>query len=209
LALIYRGFSPPILFTFGDSNLLEPLLAEIAGEPLLSLHVRPDVLPLLAAHYRITEEKSVWRMVVCPKDFRPAAMENAVRLGAADADRVRLLYADGAPSGESPEYFAASSLDDGVFFGIREQGNLVAVAGTHLVSVRESVAAIGNVYTRRDRRGFGLAAQATSAVAKELLRLSIGTIALNARQQNLPAIRVYERLGFKTYCLFCEGLASR
>lgn len=99
-------------------------------------------------------------------------------------------------------------IEDGVFFGIREGEELVAVAGTHLVAPAEGVGAVGNIYTRRDRRGRGLAARATTAVANELLRRNVRTVALNVSKKNATAIRLYERLGFEKYCLFLEGLAE-
>jgi predicted GNAT family acetyltransferase len=69
------------------------------------------------------------------------------------------------------------------------------------------VAAIGNVYTRRDRRGRGLSGCLTSAVAAEILRLRIPVVGLNVSQRNSAAIRVYERLGFAAHCEFVEGPA--
>ena len=108
-----------------------------------------------------------------------------------------------------PEFFFAPMLEQGVFFGIREKNDLVAVAGTHLVAPPEGVAAVGNIYTRRDCRGHGLAARVTSAVVSELLSMNIDVVALNVNQQNVSAIRVYERLGFAMHGEFTEGAASR
>jgi predicted GNAT family acetyltransferase len=73
----------------------------------------------------------------------------------------------------------------------------------------EGVAAVGNVYTRRARRGQGLAGRLTSAVTLELLRRNIPVVGLNVSQGNFAAIRVYERLGFAIYCEFVEGPAVR
>lgn len=209
LVLIFRGYSPPILFVTGQPEVVNPLLSEIALEPVLSLHIQPEIVPLLTAHYRIAKEEADWRMAVRVEDFRTASVQNTIRLGPSDVDRVQSLYENGAACGESPDYFHPESLLDGVFYGISEGDQLVAVAGTHLVSVREQVAAIGNVYTRRDRRGLGLAAQTTSAVVMDLARRGIRTIALNVRQRNAQAIRVYERLGFRKHCEFREGIATR
>jgi len=209
LALIYRGFSPPILFVTGPAELFAPLMNEIAAEPELSLHVQPDLMPLIRSYYGITREQAVWRMTVCADDFRPASVRNTVLLGPSDMSRIRSLYADGEVSGESPDYFATASVLEGVFYGIAENEDLIAVAGTHLVSEREQVAALGNVYTRRDRRELGLAAQTTTAVVANLVGRGIRTIALNVRQQNPQAIRLYERLGFRKHCEFREGIASR
>ena len=71
---------------------------------------------------------------------------------------------------------------------------MVAAAGTHLLSRRERVATIGNVYTRRDCRGRGLGRIVMSAVREALA--GIDTIGLNVRVDNRAAIRVYESLGF-------------
>ena len=85
---------------------------------------------------------------------------------------------------------------------------MVAAAGTHLLlSRRERVATIGNVYTRRDCRGRGLGRIVMSAVREALA--GIDTIGLNVRVDNRAAIRVYESLGFVRHCPFYEALATR
>jgi hypothetical protein len=62
-------------------------------------------------------------------------------------------------------FFTPSMLEDGVYVGVRVDGSLVAVAGTHAISRRFSVACIGGVYTEPAYRGRGLAAAVTGAVA--------------------------------------------
>src|SRR6185295_2867069 len=128
LALLYRGFSLPIFFTLGRPADVEPLLEEIADQPRLSLQVRPEVLPLIAARYQLSEEKSMWRMALQRVNFRPAAGNGVVRLGLEHVDDVLALYNDGEAAGESPEFFAPASLETGVFFGVRDNGELAAVA---------------------------------------------------------------------------------
>ena len=128
----------------------------------------------------------------------------AVPLGPDDLGALRSLYEE-----DPPAFFLPEQVKDGVYFGVRQPGDLVAVAGTHVVSDRGSVGAIGNVYTRPDCRGRGLAAEVTGAVARELRRRGIATIVLNVADSNRAARRVYERLGFVEYCVFDEGLARR
>ena len=65
--------------------------------------------------------------------------------------------------------FRQRSLELGVFYGVFEGERLVSVAGTHIVSDNERIAALGNVMTHPDYRGRGLATLATSAVCEELL----------------------------------------
>ncbi len=109
-------------------------------------------------------------------------------------------------TGESPDFFYASMVTDGVFFGVYQGDELIAAAGTHLVSRDESAAAIGNVYVRRDRRGRGLGRAVTAAVLHELA--GIATVGLNVRADNDAAIRVYQSLGFVRHCDFREALAT-
>ncbi len=202
LALLFRGFDTPVLFAMGEADGVAAMLDEIGRESVVYLHVRPEIVPVLARRYQITELKEMCRMVLDWETHRPAACDGVVRLSAADLGDLERLYADGRESGEAPDFFFPPMLDDGVFFGVREGRELVAAAGTHLVAPGEGVAAVGNVYTCRDRRGRGLAAKTTGAVVNELAGL---TVALNVSRKNETAIRVYERLGFKRHCDCYEG----
>jgi len=209
LLLVYRGFQPPVLFAHGAAADLAPLLTEIAAEPEFCLSVRLDAATLLrAGGYEIRDEKKMWRMAVEPARFVPQP-DTAVRLGPEDYDGLVSLHRDGDAAGEAPPFFHAGMLRHGVYFGIRECGAIVAAAGTHVLAERESVAAIGNVYTRRDRRGRGFAARVTGAVTGELVRLGLRTVVLNVGELNAAAICVYKRLGFERYCAYREGNASR
>jgi ribosomal protein S18 acetylase RimI-like enzyme len=206
LVLIFRGFQTPVLFALGEAEAVRPVLAEAVGDPELFIHVRPEIVLLLRERYRVPIVDPMWRMILEPSEFKLTGT-GAVRLKPSDLPALERLYGDGEPLGEAPGFFSPSMLEQGVYCGIREGDELASAAGTHVLAPPEGVAAIGNVYTRRDRRGRGLAAQATGAVAAELLRRGIGTIALNVDQRNGAAYRVYERLGFRRYCEFREGLA--
>jgi GNAT superfamily N-acetyltransferase len=207
LVLIYRRFETPVLFALGEAQAVRGVLDEIAEEPKLYLSIRPEILPEIKARYDVDHEKAMWRMVLDASRLRPGAPAGAVRLGPGDVPALQRLYADGEATGESPDFFSPEMVPRGIFFGIWEGHALVSAAGTHIIVPEEKVCAIGNVYTRRDRRGRGLAGQVTAAVAAEALRLGVRTVALNVAQRNVPAIRVYERLGFARYCAFWEGVA--
>jgi ribosomal protein S18 acetylase RimI-like enzyme len=209
LALLYRAFEVPVLFTLGDPQSAAHLLDEIKNEPKMYLSIRPEILPLVKARWRVEQEAAMWRMIVTPGTFQPVSTEGAVRLSLGNLPALRRLYADGQPSGEVPDFFNPEMLARGVFFGIYEGEELMTSAGTHLVAPAESVGAVGNVYTRRDRRGRGLAARVTSAVTAALLEMRLRTVALNVNQRNAPAIRVYDGLGYRRYCPFYEGVAIR
>jgi ribosomal protein S18 acetylase RimI-like enzyme len=207
LILLYGRFDPPVLFALGRPDRLERLVQEIAP-PAVSLQVRPDALAAIRPYYRSTDVRPMWRMLVERETFRDVAGE-ASPLGGADIDAITALYADGHERGDGPDFFDPSMVEQGLFRGVWEHGELVAVAGTHLVGPSDGVCAIGNVYTRYDRRGQGLAARVTSAVVAAAFRRNLSTIVLNVSQNNAAAARVYERLGFRRYCGFVEGLARR
>ncbi len=208
LVLIYGAYDTPVLLTTGAAAGVAGLLEEAGLEPQLYLAIRPEILPLVQASHTVSQLTNMWRMTLTATDFKPPA-PTAVRLTPADLPALERLYADGNESGEAPTFFLPTMVGDGVYFGVWEGPDLVAAAGTHLVTHPESVAAIGNVYTRRDRRGRGLATSTTGAVSAELLRLNLRTITLNVNQTNTPAVKAYQRLGFVNYCAYHEGLATR
>jgi ribosomal protein S18 acetylase RimI-like enzyme len=207
--VLYRGFSPPVLFAFGDPGAIAELPAAVTGEPELYLHVRPQILPVVAAHYRIVSVRRMWRMILDAESLPALSAGGLEPLGPEHAGELEQLYGEARTAGEAPGFFLPSMLEEGVFFGARQDSELVAVAGTHLVAPEEGVAAIGNVYTRPECRGRGLATRLTGAVAAELVRRGIPLVALNVCPANLPAVRAYRRLGFFKYCEFVEGLAVR
>ena len=209
LILLYGGFDPPVLFAIGDVGRVAALFEEIDLPGECDLHIPVDVLDVIKRRRRVRDEKSMWRMTLAAAAFRPVDATQPARLAVEDLPLLERLYADGTASGEAPDCFDAAMLARGLYYGVREGAELVAAAGTHLLSQTESVAGIGNVYTRRDRRGRGLGAATTTAVAAELLHAGIRTIGLSVEQTNAGAIRVYERLGFTRHCAFCEGVAVR
>jgi ribosomal protein S18 acetylase RimI-like enzyme len=201
LTLVLHDYGTSILFAFGTGSIAEAI--EHVAWPV-HLQVRHDALAEVARHAVVADQKLMWRMAW--SGGATFATDRAVRLAADGVHALEQLYADGTAAGESPDFFYASMVSDGVFFGVYEDAELVAAAGTHLVARDESAAAIGNVYVRRDRRGRGLGRLVTASVLHELRDLE--TIGLNVRADNAAAIHVYESLGFVKHCEFVEGLAT-
>jgi GNAT superfamily N-acetyltransferase len=203
LLLLYSGFTPPLLFAAG---LAEPLLEDLQGEFYASL--RPPFLDILQARgWHVEKRILLHRMVFEGRELE--VDRRAVRLTPADLDAVERLYADGEVTGERPPFFHPRFLADGVFYGVWEDRELAAISGTLVCSTAEKVACLGNVYTRRDSRGRGLAGITTAAVVSELRRQGMATVALNVHADNPAAIRVYERLRFSIYCDYEEALIAR
>jgi ribosomal protein S18 acetylase RimI-like enzyme len=139
-------------------------------------------------------------------DGSPEYEDSAEPLGPADCEEIEALFATGDGGGTG---FGSFQLKTGLFRGIREDGKLIAVGGVHVVSQTESVAGVGNIFTRPDARGRGLAQRVTSSVVAALRRAGIRTIGLNVEHTNAPAIRAYERVGFVRRFRYYEGVAER
>jgi ribosomal protein S18 acetylase RimI-like enzyme len=77
----------------------------------------------------------------------------------------------------------------------REGGVLASVSGVHVVSRSHRVAALGNVATRSELRGRGLARIAVAATC-QALRPHVDHLGLNVDAANAEGIRLYEGLGF-------------
>lgn len=208
LGLFYSGFAIPVLITIGRVEPMRVILDEIVAElnpPELYAVVKPEVLPLLTDHFRVVEERKMRRMILDPERHHSTSMNGVVQLGTPDLEALQRLYADGDANGEAPDWFLPQMLEQETYYGIREDNELVAVAGTHVVALSESVSGLGNIYTRRDRRGRGLGTRVTGAVIATLLTMRLSTIVLNVRASNIAAIHVYDRIGFTSYCEYVEA----
>jgi predicted GNAT family acetyltransferase len=184
-------------------------LETILNPPELYAVVRSEVVPLLAERYHLAHERAMQRMLLDPTQHKPMTLNDVVRLTSADLEAVQELYVDGEANGEAPDWFLPEMLAKGIYYGVREAGELVAIAGTHVVTRREGVGCLGNIYRRRDQRRRGLSTRVTSAVTAQLLNMKLRTVALNVLENNAPAIRVYEKLGFERYCGYVEAVARK
>ena len=208
LTLVLHDYGTSILFAHGTGSIREAL--DRCTFPV-HLQVQQDAFDEVARHANVSNVKHMLRMAWEDRSNDTAkgasGFSRTVKLTANDVAALKRLYADGESTGESPDFFYDSMVTDGVFAGVYERDQLIAVTGTHLVSQDEGAAAIGNVYVRRDRRGAGLSRLTTAAVLHELQ--GIETIGLNVRADNAAAIRVYESLGFDIHCPFIEAIATR
>jgi HAD superfamily hydrolase (TIGR01549 family) len=79
-------------------------------------------------------------------------------------------------------------------YGVFVQGKLVSYSGSFLQTPQISM--IGGVYTHPELRNRGYSTLATSAITEEALKNSEAA-ALFVRSDNYPAIRVYEKIGYR------------
>lgn len=207
LVLVLRKFDTPIVLPTGDPRYFPALLDEIDLGAGFFYAVRTECYPAIRERYAVEMTETMWRMSLDGEDFRFTRSTPVRRLGPEDLPAVQALFAERDATGDAATFFAPEMLGTGVYYGAHEHGDLIATAGTHMLEPCEGVGAIGNVYTRRDRRGRGLATNVTGAVAADLTAMGLETVVLNVNCGNAAAMRVYERLGFRKYCAYEEGIA--
>lgn len=205
LVLRYTGFDPALLVLFGDPAGADAVLAAILDTRSVYFTADEPTYPVIARHYATPAPDHMWRMVLPPEANLPA-VDARVRPLRGEQGRALLvdLFANVA---DDSNHFAPTQVDDGAFFGLFIDEQLVSCAGTHLICQRESVAAVGNIYTRPAYRGQGYATLCTIATSHHLRRQDIQTIALNVAQHNQAAVHIYRKLGYTCHAPFWEGLA--
>ena len=202
VALEYAGLSPQPLFVMGEGDGIEAILRQVIRPRVAYVAALPGDLPAVEHHYRVDQGASMVRMWVDRSHFRPYPSE-VRKLLPTDIGELNRLYGLGFAS-----WLPASSISEGVYYGMKVGGQLVSAAGTHVISTTARLGVVGNVLTHYQFRGRGYATAVTGAVTAELLR-SCDQVVLNVRSDNPPALNVYRRLGYQEHCRFEERLIHR
>ncbi len=210
LVLFFDLLTPTAIVTVGDAAAVAAALAQADLPNEIYLNVQADHLPRVAKHYDFPEGTVAFYRMYLPVAYTQTNWDTSgtIRLRAPDADRLRQLYSHGGP--HTPDAFDTYQLADGFFYGVADpDGALKAAGGTHIVDHEQSVAAIGNMYTRPDARGQGLGATVLRAIVAGMKSAHIQTIILNVNQHNEVAQRLYKRHGFEIHCPYWEGVGVR
>jgi ribosomal protein S18 acetylase RimI-like enzyme len=203
LVLEYGGPAPQPLFILGRDDGVEAILRDVIRPPIAYLACLPANQAAVERRYRLEAGPQMVRMSVDAATFRPAFDPGVERLMPTDAGELNRLYRLGFGSWLPPQAIA-----DGVYYGIRLNGRLVAAAGTHVIGRRARIAVVGNVLTQPEFRGRGYAEATTSAVTAQLLEFC-DHVVLNVRSDNPPALNAYRRLGYAEHVRFEERLGHR
>jgi RimJ/RimL family protein N-acetyltransferase len=202
VGLEYLGPTPQPLFVMGSTDGIAAVLRDVIKPRAAYIATRPDMVEAIEPYYRIDAGPQMLRMWVDRAHFRPYPA-TVQRLLPVEIGELNRLYQLGFAS-----WLPSSAIADGVYYGMRVNGRLIAAAGTHVVSPRARLAVVGNVLTHTDYRGRGFATAVTGAVTAELLR-TCDQVVLNVRADNPPAINAYRRLGYAEHTRFDERLIHR
>ena len=191
--------------THGDATGLAAIMDAVELPERTFVSTRQEHRPVLERAYTFADERMMRRMHVTAETFaQPESLPSAaVRLGPPDLTALLDLYAHYTESAFVPDH-----LTGGVFYGVHDDGGLIAAGGTHIVSAARGIAVVGNIFTRPEARGHGYGTAITAAVVADLLAMGCRDVVLNVAVTNVSAAAIYERLGFRDYCRFWEAQAT-
>jgi hypothetical protein len=149
LVLEYSGVTPQPMFVMGREDGVDAILRDLIRPRAAYLAALTESMAVVKAHYRVDPGPQMVRMWVDRARFRPYPAD-VRRLLPAEIGELNRLYQLGFAS-----WLPSSAIAEGVYYGIRAGGRLVAAAGTHVISPEARLAVVGNVLTHVDYRGRG------------------------------------------------------
>jgi RimJ/RimL family protein N-acetyltransferase len=198
----YSGLTPQPLFLMGSNDGIVTILRDVLRPRTAYLAAKVEAMPVVETLYRVDAGPQMVRMWVDRARFRPYPAQ-VRRLLPSEIGELNRLYQLGFAS-----WLPSSAIAEGVYFGMRAGGKLIAAAGTHVISGEARLAVVGNVLTQAEHRGRGYATAVTGAVTAELL-MTCDQVVLNVRADNPPALQAYRRLGYVEHLRFEERLVHR
>lgn len=202
VALEYAGITPQPLFVMGANEGIATILHDVIKPRAAYVACRTESIEAVEGTYRVDPGPPMIRMWVDRPSFQPYPAD-VRRLLPVEINDLNRLYQLGFAS-----WLPSSAIREGVYYGMRVGGRLVAAAGTHVISPEARLAVVGNVLTSAEFRGRGYAKAVTGAVTAELLRFC-DQVVLNVRADNPSAIQAYRRLGYREHVRFEERLIHR
>ncbi len=149
--------------------------------------------PLLQAAYQVLEVHPEWQMLFPAGSIvhRPSSVVRPPSLALNPAD---IPAMSALAQREGMEAFEHDPLSRGPWYGVWDQGELVAQGGTHLLL--DQAAEIGNIVTAEAYRRRGYGTRVVAALLRELT-MEGRTVFLHVLKANEAAVAFYEHLGFE------------
>ncbi len=194
--LIYSGGAIPTVLMFGLSEQFGSLMSDLVDllPPKFHGHFQEPTRELLLTRYNQHNLGNHLKMKLEAPDKLKSHLSHdhkLRKLTESDLDRLKLLYESAYPE----NYFIDRMLQTGKYYGIESDNRIVSVAGVHVCSAEQKIAALGNIATYPDYRGRGMGKAVTAHLVAELAAEGM-TVCLNVSAKNSAAISVYEQLGF-------------
>lgn len=193
-ALLYTATDVPSVVLEGEREIAGKLIQH-APENNFIIHTTPDLLPVVKRRFpQANSYLENW--MLAGKDIANLLTSNLVRRLSSEEDAAAfgklVLKRDDRPKRNLKKYL--EWIAKMPIYGVFIENELVSYAGSFIQMPQ--VWMIGGVFTAPNHRNKGYASLATSAVTMEALRKA-EKAALFVRSDNFPAIRVYEKIGYR------------
>jgi ribosomal protein S18 acetylase RimI-like enzyme len=214
VALVYTGDKIPVLLLMEDTPWAHQLLTSLTSvlPHRFYAHLRPGLASALpfSGEGGDTYIRMVQKTSIDPKELMGVAKRHphvrAEVLHPEDQKRVEQFYAKHYPQ----NWFNPRMLATGTYIALTEtnaaeETALVAIAGIHVLSEAQGIAALGNIAVHQSYQGLGLGQWVTGVLCQHLQdQYGIHTLGLNVHCDNAKAQSCYKRLGFESVATYQE-----
>ena len=191
--LIYTALDFPSVILECENSIAEKLI-EYAPENHFIMHAQPNLLPIIEDKFPNAKHYIEDWMLVNKGEAKFFRSEHVHRLSSEnDASKLAILLSSREDRPKRTKRYM-DWISKMPTYGVSVGSELVSYAGSFLQLPQ--VWMIGGVYTHPNHRNKGYATLATSTVTEEALKHAEAA-ALFVRSDNLPAIRVYGKIGYK------------
>ncbi|NWG10870.1 GNAT family N-acetyltransferase [Candidatus Bathyarchaeota archaeon] len=192
--LVYTAMDFPSVILECEADTAQKLI-KYTPENRFIMHAPPNLLPIIKEKIPNSKHYIENWMLVRRGEANFFKSEFARRLRSEeDASKLAMLLSsrEERPTGTIQRYF--DWISKMPLYGVFINSELVAYAGSFIQLPQ--VWMIGGVYTHPNHRNKGYSTLAASAATEEALK-NAEAAALFVRSDNYPAIRVYEKIGYK------------
>ncbi|MDH5788752.1 MAG: GNAT family N-acetyltransferase [Candidatus Bathyarchaeota archaeon] len=191
VSAVYHGFSTPsIVFGVAEPKIKQALLKKAINEipnDFISL-CQPHETNLFKEHATIRDSHFEQQMIAYPPKHIRCNNINATKISKNEFELLNKFYVEHHAKAWAPIQFRA-----GPYYCVKYNGKIVSVAGVHLATPQ--IVQLGNILTDEAYRNRGFATACTNELAANLAAKG-KIISLFVGIDNVPAIRIYKKLGF-------------
>ncbi len=195
-----------VLSPFGEAEGVAAILSHLDLPQRPLIQAQEIHMPVIERYYQPeTAWRAMFRMAITPgqgQSLSDVAHPSVRQVTVSDLPALKNLYAQHPESA-----FAADLFAEGLYFGAYEGDRIVAAGGTHTLTPAHRIAVLGNVFTAPEARGQGYATAITASLVAALFNQQFAHVVLNVFEDNIQAIRIYQRVGFQTHHRLVSGKA--
>jgi RimJ/RimL family protein N-acetyltransferase len=192
--LTYSKLEPPSVIMECESNVAEKLIEKAPPDNFI-MHTTPKLLRTAKRKYPTAKHYVEDWMLIRKGEARPFPPEHTRRLSTEnDASKLATLLENRKDHNTASMRRYHDWISKMPLYGVFIDSRLIACAGSFVQLPQVWI--IGGVYTHPKHRNKGYATLATSAITEEALK-NAETAALFVRSDNYPAIKAYEKIGYK------------